>query len=609
MRSTLGKPRRRTARSTLALVAILLLVFQLSRTMTPAATPPRPDKARAETAAAPAETPSALEQHIAELESEEVDEGTEVSRVLIALIVIILAAKLGGELLERVGQPAVLGELAFGVIIGNLNLLGYHGLEFLKSDRVVEILAELGVVLLLFEVGLESHLSEMLKVGLSSFLVACLGVIAPFFLGWWVAALFSDKLLALMPPSAAEAIQPYARYIHIFIGAVLCATSVGITARVLKDLGKIQTPEARIILGAAVFDDVLGLIILAVCVGIVGALGGGTPLHLDKLEQRVVAEQAPPGTKQQAFAEYLDKLLKGRKRAGYLYNVKTGEGRFVGREPEPPFREAISRRMSAIRSGAAISQKEEPTIAKAERLDALGFRFYEQRTEFSTFKIIKIILTAALFFVGIGIVGLIFIKPIFKAASFLRVHGVLLTSALMVCFLSAYIAQKIGLAPIVGAFAAGLILEDVHFREMPERRKHSLEELLAPLTTFLTPIFFVRMGIMVDLSSFANVSILGFALFLTLAAIVGKQVCAFGILERGVDRVAVGLGMIPRGEVGLIFANEGSKLVLGGYPVIDPNVLSAVVIMVMITTLVTPPVLKWKFGRAPKSAEPADSGG
>ncbi|MCD6385199.1 cation:proton antiporter, partial [Candidatus Sumerlaeota bacterium] len=163
-----------------------------------------------------------------------------VSRVLISLIIIMLAAKFGGDLLERIGQPAVLGELIFGMLIGNLALLGFHGLEYLKTDLIVEILAEIGVILLLFQVGLESKMSEMMSVGLSSFLVALFGVIAPFVLGFVVSTIFL--------PQESD-------YVHIYIGAVLCATSVGITARVLQDLGKIKTKEAKIILGAAVIDD------------------------------------------------------------------------------------------------------------------------------------------------------------------------------------------------------------------------------------------------------------------------------------------------------------------------------------------------------------------
>ena len=149
--------------------------------------------------------------------------------------------------MERIQQPAVLGELIFGVLLGNLSLLGLHQFEYLKTNEAIGILAELGVIFLLFEVGLESNIKQMMEVGLSSFLVALVGVIVPMLLGWGVGAWF-------LPQSST--------LVHVFIGATLCATSVGITARVLKDLGKTSAKEARIILGAAVIDDVMGLVIL-----------------------------------------------------------------------------------------------------------------------------------------------------------------------------------------------------------------------------------------------------------------------------------------------------------------------------------------------------------
>src|SRR5215210_4513377 len=180
--------------------------------------------------------------------------------VLLGVAVILIVAKVCGELFERAGQPAVLGELVGGILVGNLALVGIGWAEPLKTNEVIAALAEIGVILLLFEVGLESDLREMMEVGWSSLLVAVAGVIAPFFLGWGVAAYF-------IPDEATLG--------HIFIGATLCATSVGITARVLKDMGKLQTREARIILGAAVIDDVLGLLILAVVAGSIKASAGG----------------------------------------------------------------------------------------------------------------------------------------------------------------------------------------------------------------------------------------------------------------------------------------------------------------------------------------------
>ena len=394
--------------------------------------------------------------------------------VLLQLMIILLAAKLGGDLFERFNQPAVLGELVIGMLIGNLHLLGFDVFEAFKHDITLEVLAELGVIILLFEVGLESTVKEMMRVGVASFMVAIFGVVAPFFLGWGVGYLF-------LPDESI--------YVHIFIGATLTATSVGITARVLRDIGKIDTREAKIILGAAVIDDILGLVILAVVAGIITAIGSGA--------------------------------------------------------------------QEGISSGAVL----------------------------------WIIMKAVLFIVGAIAVGSFLMPSYFKLGFKLRGKGMLLSLCLLICFLLAYLAGKIGLAPIVGAFAAGLILEEVHYKGFTDRGDRHIKELIEPIATFLVPIFFVRMGMLVDLTTFARVEILGFAAVMTFAAIIGKQVCSLAIFDKSINRIAIGLGMIPRGEVGLIFAGIGAKLMLEGQPVISTSTYSAVVIMVIITTLVTPPAL------------------
>lgn len=412
--------------------------------------------------------------------------GGPVLSVLLQLVVILLAAKLGGDVFERFRQPAVLGELIIGMILGNLHLIGVDALQSFSHDIILEVLAELGVIILLFEVGLESTVSEMMKVGVASFLVAIFGVIAPFFLGWGVGAWF-------LPEESM--------YVHVFLGATLTATSVGITARVLKDIGKIQTREAKIILGAAVIDDILGLVILAVVSGIIGAAGA----------------------------------------AG-------GEG-----------------------------------------ISSLG--------------VLWIIAKAILFILGAIVLGQYVLPHFFKFGIRLKVKGVFLSFCLLVCFALAFVAGEVGLAPIVGAFAAGLILDEVHYREFYDRGEHHVEELISPIATFLVPIFFVRMGMLVDLTTFARVEILGFAAVLTLAAIIGKQACSLAIFDKGLKRVAIGLGMIPRGEVGLIFAGIGAKLMLDGHSVVSTSTYSAVVIMVIVTTLVTPPALKLVMMRNGKSAD------
>jgi len=185
----------------------------------------------------------------------------------------------------------------------------------------------------------------------------------------------------------------------------------------------------------------------------------------------------------------------------------------------------------------------------------------------------------------------------FRFAFRLKGKGIFLSFCLLVCFLLSYLAGEVGLAPIVGAFAAGLILDKVQYQDFSDRGEHRIEELVAPIGTFLVPIFFVSMGMAVDLTTFAHVEILGFAGVMTLAAILGKQVCGLAVFGRGIDRLSIGLGMIPRGEVGLIFAGIGAKMFLNGEPVVTASTYSAVVIMVIVTTLVTPPVLKMSMLR------------
>jgi Kef-type K+ transport system membrane component KefB len=412
--------------------------------------------------------------------------GGETAMLLLALAAILATAKIGGDLAVRLRQPAVLGELAAGVLLGNLGLLGLGWTESFKAMPALDTLAELGVILLLFEVGLESTVRDMMKVGVTSLLVAVLGVVTPFALGWGVGAL-------MLPDHSA--------YVHAFLGATLTATSVGITARVLRDLGKSQSAEARVILGAAVIDDVLGLVILAVVGGVIVAANAGTALSL------------------------------------------SSTGLIVGK--------------------------------------------------------------AAVFLFGALALGLVVSPRLFRLASRLRGRGVLLAIALAFCFGLSALAAAIGLAAIVGAYAAGLILEDVHYREFTDRGEHQLEELLHPITTFLVPVFFVLMGMRVDLTAFGRVDVLGFAALLTLAAIVGKQACALGAWRGGLDRLSIGIGMIPRGEVGLIFANIGLTLTVRGEAIVDTAIYSAIVIMVIVTTMATPPALRWSLarGNAPSRAE------
>ena len=404
----------------------------------------------------------------------------------LALAVILIAAKLGGHVAQRIGQPAVLGELLVGVVLGNLGLAGLGWLEPIKSDTSIDVLARLGVIILLFEVGLESTVREMLHVGGRALVVGVLGVIVPWLLGWAVGA-------TLLPD--------HSMYVHLFLGAVLTATSVGITARVFRDLGRSQSAEARIILGAAVIDDVLGLVILAVVAGLITAADAGTSLSIGAI------------------------------------------GLVVGK--------------------------------------------------------------AALFLVGALWLGLAISPRLFGAGARLRGESALLALALAFCFLLSWLAAEIGLAAIVGAYAAGLILEPAHYRAFADKGERPLEELLRPIASFLVPVFFVVIGMRVDLAAFARADVVGLAAVLTLAAVAGKQVCGLGALGTQLDGLSIGIGMIPRGEVGLIFASLGLGLSVRGEQVIDAGLYAAVVIMVMLTTLVTPPALKWSLSRADRRVDDA----
>lgn len=418
------------------------------------------------------------------------------------IAVLLIAAKIA-SLVERIGQASVLGELVMGVILGNLVLLNIAIFEPLKENGTLTFLAELGVVILLFQVGLESNVQKMRRVGLPALLVAIVGVVLPFAMGTY---LVGPWLMPGLPSSA-----------YLFLGAALTATSVGITARVFKDLGKLQMPEAQIVLGAAVIDDVLGLIILAV--------------------------------------------------------------------------------VSAIATSGTVSATE----------------------------IIWITSKALLFLVGAIVVGQLSAPQLGKLFS--KIHtGVAMkfTLAIAFCLIFAAAAQWVGLAPIVGAFAAGLVLDPVHFRyfkdpkvvadvkeivaecdESMKQRLHAaiephahrhVEDLIEPVGHFLIPLFFVLTGMSVKLETMFNVPILLTALTITAVAFVGK--IATGLAAGNVRKWLVGWGMVPRGEVGLIFATIGKSL-----GVVSDEMFSVIVIVIIFTTLLTPPVLTWMLRRE-RSAAP-----
>jgi Kef-type K+ transport system membrane component KefB len=368
---------------------------------------------------------------------------------LVDLVVILVVAKLAGEAATRLGQPAVLGELLAGIA------LGPSLLHLIERTEILAFLAELGAIVLLFEVGLHAEVSELKKAGRAGALVAAVGIVAPFLGGWGFAlVLVGDPLVAL------------------FIGAALTATSVGITVRVLSDLGRMERPEAQIILAAAIFDDVVGLILLSILVTL-----------------------ASVGTV----------------------------------------------------SVAAIAWTVVLAVAFVVGSIAIGTRGWRR------------------------------IVPLVRR---MRVRGVLLVVAFALALALAWGAAQIGLATIIGAFAAGLIFSETEDLEHIERD-------VKPLADVLVPIFFVTVGALVDVTTFLDPDVVLVAAGLTAIALATKWVAGFAVRDRTLRRSVIGAGMVPRGEVGIIFAGFG--LTLG---VLPGGVYSALLAMVIVTTLVAPPLLR-----------------
>ena len=410
--------------------------------------------------------------------------------ILFALVVLVGAAKVGGLLAERWGQPSVLGELLVGIVLSNFlpPFFGGEGITFIRSDPTLLVLAEIGVLILLFDVGLEADLRALAGAGLSSLLVATIGLVVPILLGWGAAAW-------LVPNSPT--------LVHVFVGATLSATSVAITVRVLRDLGVMQSREGQIILGAAILDDILGLMVLAVVAGMVTAVASGGP-------------------------------------------------------------------------GLSV-------------LAVAG------------------IFLRAIMFLGIAVgIGYFFSAQIIRLVARTGHPEIMLVFGLGLCFTLAFAAEVVGLAAIIGAFAAGLMLDPYGKGVRVSEEKATLSELLHPLSSLFVPLFFVLIGIQVHLGSLASPAVLGFGVVLTICALVGKLACALGVVGRGVNRLAVAIGMIPRGEVGLIFAGIGTSLTIGGEPILSQGVFSAVVMMILVTTLVTPVGLRWAFERGGSGKEAGD---
>jgi Kef-type K+ transport system membrane component KefB len=388
-----------------------------------------------------------------------VEHGLNVGALFLAFAAALIGAKLFGELAERVGQPAVLGELLAGVLLGP-SVLGLVPL----SDAVLE-LAEIGVVLLLFEVGLETDLEELMRVGAPALAVALAGMLLPFAGGYAVTVALGHSALTAT-----------------FVGAALTATSIGITARVLSELKVLATREGQIILGAAVVDDVLGLVVLA----IVSKIAGG-----GRLEAATVA-----------------------------------------------------------RSGAL----------------AIGF------------------LVAAI------VIGIPLGRRLIRVVELANVRGVLGAMSVAFALLVAWAAKAVESAPIVGAFAAGMVLARTN-------RRHDIDSALKPVVDIFAPVFFIYVGAEVNVKLLnpavpENRPALLLGLLLTLVGFLGKFAAGFCAWGK-VRRAFIGAGMVPRGEVGLIFASVG--LASGALP--EP-VFVSVLVAVFLTTFVAPPLLKLLRPRA-----------
>ncbi|MEA5622487.1 cation:proton antiporter [Nostoc sp. UHCC 0251] len=421
--------------------------------------------------------------------------------VLLSLVVIYLASKIGGELFRMMDLPPVLGELVGGVLVGAsaLHLVVFPDsgavgsdsiimsiLQFINNlspdavtsifqsqSEVVSVLAELGVIILLFEIGLESDLKELQKVGYQATIVACVGVAVPFAAG-------TAGLILLFHAPVIPA---------IFAGAALTATSIGITSKVLSEIGQLKSREGQIIVGAAVIDDILGIIVLA-----------------------VVASLA-----------------------------KTGE--------------------------------------------------------VDIFNVIYLIVSATVFLIGSILLGKYFNQSFVAIADKLQTRGNLIIPAFIFAFFMAFLGSAIHLEAILGAFAAGLVLDET------DKRKE-LDEQVKPIADILVPVFFVTVGAKVDLGVLnplvpENREGLIIAIFLMLVAIIGKVVTGWSVFgQPGINRLAVGVGMIPRGEVGLVFAAIGAAS-----GTLDKPLQAAIVIMVILTTFLAPPLLRFAFKQSPEEKE------
>ena len=423
----------------------------------------------------------------------------DVPHVVLSIAIMLLAAKIGGEIAERkFKQPGVLGELLAGVVISPFALGPYLGFNVIPGEIMpispeIDLIGQIGVVILLFLAGIETDVKQFMKFGKVAGLVAAGGVIVPFIFGYFAIKMFYT-------PPAGEPIE----YVALFTGAVLTATSVGITARVLKDIDRMNSEEGTTILGAAVIDDILGIIVLAMVIGIIGAASVG------------------------------------------------------------------------VEGGAT-------------KVNIIDGAWNSVVTKSTTTDIIWIVIKAAVFWAVILFVGLKYSDKISNLLSKFETKGALMVIALVIGFVVSYLAAYIGLALIIGAYAAGLALSASTHRE------HLIEEI-TPIFNFIVPIFFVAMGMLVNVQD--AVSIAGLGVLILVLAIIGKAFgCGVVSYFSGFNyhgALRVGVGMIPRGEVGLIVAYIGLS-----NEIIQQPLYVIAVVMSIVTTLITPPLLKSAFAKGP----------
>jgi Kef-type K+ transport system membrane component KefB len=437
-----------------------------------------------------------------------------IAAVILGVTSIMFFAIIGRFAARRLRQPSVLGELLMGVILGNLGyyfgsdliillrqgpeifdifqltmsgqtmeaaanacisgngvamildvLQGPHSLELVQMAHAVDVFSRYGVIFLLFLVGLDTSLDEMRQVGRNSVQVAISGILLPFILGFVAIRTFMPEL---------------SLNTTLFVAATLGATSVGITARVLKDINKQQSTEARLILGAAVIDDILGLLMLSIVSGIV------------------------------------------------------------------------------VSGGVEITE------------------------------ILRVIFLATVFLVGAVLIGPYFLRIVIRYLCNLDIVEAKMFTSYFFVMVLAWMANLVGLATIIGAFTAGLVLQESYFKScrIIQNKSYTIKDLIMPLEVILVPIFFVLMGIQVKVETFLDPQVILVSVGLLFAAVIGKVAAGY-FAGKSANRLAVGFGMMPRGEVGLLFAAIGKTL-----GVIDDFLFSVIVLMVIVTTLIAPPLLK-----------------